>query len=434
MTDTTTPQPAPPPATEPARRQRDERPRSLWRHRNFMLLFSAQTLSETGTRISGVAVPLLALTVLHASAFEVSLLTALAWLPYVLFALPAGVYVDRVRKRRLMVVCDLIRMALTASLPVTALLGTVTIAQLYVVVGLCGVLTVFFNVAQRTQLPLLVAGEQLVEGRGKQETAEGAAELVGPALGGLLVGLIGATRTVLADAVSFLVSACAVAAIRTEAQEARIDEDDRLPFRAAVREGLSFVLGHPILRRFLGCSATNNFFVMAMTGIEVVFLVDDLNARPFVVGLVFTGGAVGGLVTGLVAQPLADRIGSARVIWVAMAAPGPLYLLMPLASRGWGVTLYAVGLTAFSANAVLYNSAMGAYMQRICPTPMLGRMNASNMWVSFGVVPLGALFGGALGTWIGLRATLLVCVLGAWSACLFLVLSPLRTMRDVPED
>jgi MFS family permease len=430
VTDTTTPQPAP---TEAPRRQ-DGRRTSLWRHRNFRLLFGAQTLSETGNRVSGVAIPLLALTLLHATAFEVALLTALAWLPYVFFALPAGVYVDRVRKRRLMVACDLARMALMASLPVAALLWTVTFTQLYVVVSLCGVLTVFFNVAQRTQLPLLVTGEQLVEGRGKMETAEGAAELAGPAIGGLLVGLVGAARTVFTDALSFLLSAGLVAAIRTDAPEARVDEDDRIPFGAAVREGLAFVLGHPLLRRFLACSAVNNFFVMAITGIEVVFLVRDLHASPFVVGLVFTGGTIGGILTGLWAQQLADRIGSARVIWVAMAAPGPLYLLMPLATPGWGVALYAVGLTAFSANAVLYNSAMGAYMQRICPTPMLGRMNASNMWVSFGVVPLGALFGGALGSWIGLRGALLVGVLGAWSACLPLVLSPLRAMRDVPED
>lgn len=408
--------------------------RSLWRHRNFMLLFGAQTLSETGTRVSGVAVPLLALTVLHASIFEVSLLTALAWLPYVFFALPAGVFVDRVRKRRLMVVCDLTRMALMASLPFAALVWTLTLAQLYVVVLLCGVLTVFFNVAYRTQLPLLVSEEQLLEGNGKLETSESVAELAGPALGGLLTGLIGAARTVLTDAVSFLFSACLLASIDTGTTEADVAGEERVPFCAAVREGLSFVLRHPILRRLLACSATNNFFVVAMTGIEVVFLVEELHASPLVVGLVFSSGTVGGLLTGLYAHPLAARIGSARVIWVAMTAPGPLYLLMPLATSGWGVALYGLGLTALSANAVLFNSTMGAYTQRICPPALLGRMNASNLWVSFGMIPLGALFGGALGSWLGLRATLLVCALGVWAACLFVLCSPLRRMRDAPAS
>jgi MFS family permease len=399
-----------------------------------MLLFGAQTLSETGTRVSGVAVPLVALTVLHASTFEVSLLTALAWLPYVFFALPAGVLVDRVRKRRLMVACDLARMMLMASLPLAALLWTLTLAQLYVVVALCGVLTVFFGVAYRTQLPLLVDAEQLVEGNGKLETSESVAELAGPALGGLLTGLLGAARTVAADAVSFLLSACLLASISTGETESSAGAEERVPFRAAVGEGLSFVLGHPVLRRLLACSATNNFFVMAMTGIQVVFLVDELHASPLVVGLVFSLGTVGGLLTGLCARRLAARIGSARVIWVAMTAPGPLYLLMPLATPGWGLCLYAVGLTALSANAVLYNSAMGAYTQRICPPALLGRMNASNLWVCFGVIPLGALFGGALGSLLGLRTTLLVCALGVWAACLFVLCSPLRTMRDAPAS
>lgn len=400
-----------------------------------MLLFSAQTLSETGTRVSGVAVPLLALTVLHASAFEVSLLTALAWLPYVVFALPAGVLVDRVRKRRLMVVCDLARMLLMASLPLAGLLWTLTLAQLYLVVSLCGVLTVFFQVAYRTQLPLLVDAGHLVEGNGKLETSESVAELAGPALGGLLTGLCGAARTVATDAVSFLLSACLLTSIGTgpgRAETARDGTSGSVPFRAAVREGLSFVLGHPILRRLLACSATNNFFVVAMSGIQVVYLVHELHASPLVVGLVFSSGTVGGLLTGLYARQLAAVLGTARVIRVAMTVPGPFYLLIPLATPGWGVALYGLGLSALSANAVLYNSAMGAYAQRICPPALLGRMNASNLWVCFGVIPLGALFGGTLGTWIGLRTTLLVCALGVWAACLFVLCSPLRRMRDAP--
>ncbi|MFJ4439691.1 MFS transporter [Streptomyces sp. NPDC088923] len=409
--------------------------RSLWRHRDFVLLWSSQTISEMGTRISAISVPLLAASTLHATTFQVSLITALTWLPYLFFALPAGVIVDRVRKRRLMIWCDLVRFGLMASVPVAAFGWELTLAHVYVAVSLCGVLTVFFNVAYRTQLPLLVSQEQLVEGNGKLETSESVAELIGPAGGGLLVGLLGAVRTIMADALSFVLSALMLCLIRGDRSvDGEVDEDERVPFRAALRDGLGFVLGHPLLRRLLATSSTSNFFVMGMTGIEILYLVDELEASPFVVGLVFTVGTIGGLVTGLLAPRLTERIGTARVIWVAMAAPGPLYLLIPLATPGWGVVLYAIGLTAFSANTVLYNAAEASYRQRITPPELMGRANASVLWVCFGVIPLGAVFGGALATWAGLRVALLVCVLGMWSASLFVVFSPLRRMRDFAEE
>ncbi|MEH0846011.1 MFS transporter [Micromonospora sp. CPCC 205711] len=408
-------------------------PVPLWRSRNFALLWGGQTVSEVGTRISGVAVPLLAADGLRAGVFQVSMLTVLAWLPYLLFSLPAGLLADRVDQRRLMVACDLGRAALMLSLPVVALVGRLTLPLLYVVVGLSGVLTVLFTVAYKSTLPQLVPTDQLVAGNARLTVSQDAASLVGPSIGGALTGLIGAARTFLGTAAAFLVSAVTLLLIRPPARD-RSATAGPVPLRAALTEGLGFVRRQPILLSILACTSTSNFFAVGTSSLEVSFLVRELHAAPAAVGLVLSLGATGGLLTGVFADRLSRRVGSARLIWVAMAVPGPLYLLVPLARPGWGLALYVVGLAAFSANVVLYNVSILSYRQRITPPELLGRVNAAFLWVCFGVVPLGALFGGTLGDQWGMRPALVVCALGTWSASLFVVCSPLRRMRDLPAD
>ncbi|MEV1330509.1 MFS transporter [Micromonospora costi] len=406
------------------------RPPSLLRTRNFLLVWGGQTVSELGTRIAGVAVPLLAADTLHASVFQVSLLTVLAWLPYLVVSLPAGIVADRVDQRRLMILCDLGRAALMLSLPVVALVGQLTLGFLYTVVGLSGVLTVLFTVAYKSMLPSLIPAAQLVDGNAKLTMSQDAAELVGPTIGGVLVGLVGAARTFVSNGLAFLVSALTLLLVR-EATRPPVRRE-RVPLRVEMTDGLRFVRREPILWKVLLCTTTSNFWVMATSSIEVTFMLRELHASSVQVGLVFSVSAIGGLVVGALAGRLSAWLGTARVIWVAMAVPGPLYLLMPLAWSGWGVLLYGVGLAAFSANAVLFNVASTTYRQRVTPPAILGRVNAAYLWVCFGVIPLGALLGGALGTALGLRAALWICVLGTWSACLFVVFSPLRTMRDTP--
>ncbi|MGN9765609.1 MFS transporter [Micromonospora sp. SD12] len=417
-------------AARPAAGTAPKRP-SLLRSRNFGLLLAGQTLSELGTRVSNVAVPLLAVGTLDASVFQVALLTALAWLPYLIFSLPAGILADRVDQRRLMVACDLGRAALLLSVPVVALVGQLTLGFLYAVVGLSGVLTVLFTVAHKSMLPRLVPSERLVDANAKLTVGQDSAELVGPTIGGVLVGLVGAARTLVVTAVAFAVSGLTLLLIR-EAPAGPAPRRERVPLRVEMTEGLGFIRRQPILRSILACTTTSNFFVMASGSIEVVFLLKELHATPALVGLVFSVSAVGGLVVGAFADRLTAWLGSARVIWVAMAAPGPLYLLMPLAQPGWGVLLYGIGMAAFSANAVLYNVAAMTYRQRITPPALLGRVNAAFLWVCFGVIPVGALTGGTLASQFGLRPALWICVLGTWSAALFVVFSPLRRMRDMP--
>ena len=408
-------------------------PGSLWRHRDFLLLWGGQTVSDMGSAVTTLALPLLAVSVLKATTFQVSLIIFLTYLAYLLITLPAGVLVDQVRKHGLMMWCDAARTVLVGSIPIVAILWHVTLWQIYVVALLGGALSVFFDVAYQSYLPALVEGEQLVDANGKLGTTNAFAGLLGPSIGGALVGLIGAAKAVAVDAASFAVSALSLILIRTpEAKPERRAE--HITFRDAMNEGLSFVVKHPILRKIVACTSTANLFGSSIQAVEIVFLVRVLHASPALVGLLFSLGAVGGLVGGLTAGWFAKTFGSARIIWASLLLPAPLLVLIPLATPGWGTLLFAVGNIVFSLTSLLYNSAQVSYRQRICPPEMLGRMNASVRWIVWGTLPLGALMGGALGTWIGIRPTIWIGVVGCACSGLFVFFSPLRKLRDVPDQ
>lgn len=404
---------------------------SLWRHRDFMLLWGGQTISDIGSAVTTLALPLLAVDVLRASTFEVSVINVLTSVAFLLIALPAGVLVDRVRKHGLMMWSDLARALLLGSLPLTAFLGHVTLWQLYVVATGAGTLSVFFDVSYQSYVPVLLDGERLVDANGKLGATNSFAGLVGPSLGGALVGLAGAAKAITADAASFAVSALSLLLIRTPEPPPR-RRAEHVTFRAAMGEGLSFVLRHPVLRKIVACTGTANFFSSGTAAVEIVFLVRILHESAGVVGALFSLGAIGGVLGGVTAGPLGRRIGTARIIWVSALVPTPLFLLMPLARPGWGALLFAVGVFALYFLAVVYNTAQVSYRQRICPPELLGRMNASVRWIVWGTMPLGSLFGGALGSWIGVRQTLWVCAVGGMLAGLWVLFSPLRSMRDVP--
>jgi MFS family permease len=406
---------------------------SLWRHRDFLLLWGGQTVSDVGSAVTMLALPLLAVSVLKATTFQVSLISILTSLAFLLISLPAGVIVDQVRKHGLMMWCDVARFALLGSIPLAGVLWHVTLWQIYLVGTLAGILSVFFDVSYQSYLPVLLDGEQLVDANGKLGATNSFAGLVGPSLGGALVGFVGAAKAIAADAGSFAASAVSLLLIRTP--EPKPDKRaEHITFGAAMREGLSFVVKHPILRKIVACTGTANFFSSGVGAVDIVFLVRTLHASPTVVGVVFSLAAIGGVLGGMTAGWLGRRIGSARIIWVSTLVPSPLFLLMPLARPGWGVLLFAVGIFAQYLLGVVYNTAQVSYRQRICPPQLLGRMNASVRWIVWGTMPLGALFGGALGTWIGVRQTVAVCAVGGMTAGLWVFFSPLRHLRDVPAD
>jgi len=407
---------------------------SLWRHRNFLLLWSGQSVSEIGSSVTQLALPLTAVVVLGASTFQVGLLTSASTAAFALIALPAGALVDRWAKRRLMIWCDVARMVIIGSVPLAAALGVLTLGQLYAVAVTAGVGTVFFDVAYQSYLPEVVDREHLVEGNGKLGATQAFAQVTGPGLGGALTGLVGAARALAADSISYAVSVASLLAmnVREEARPAAGARQETT-LREEIAEGLSFVLRHPVLRKIVACTGTANLFGSMGIALEIVFLVRVLRVRPADTGLLIAVASLGGVAGGLLAGRLGRRIGSARIIWYSMLVLGSPQLLIPLAAPGWRIAAFPVGMAFFSFSAVVYNVAQVSYRQAICPPGLLGRMNAAVRWVVWGTLPLGAVIGGALGTLAGVRPTLWIAYVGSWAAGWWVFFSPLRHQRDFED-
>ena len=407
--------------------------RSLWRHRDFLLLWGGQTISQAGSQVTVLALPLVAIVTLHASTLQVGLLSTAVTAAYLLFALPAGVLADRVSKRRLMLGCDAAGLLVIASVPAAQAAGALTLGQLYVVGLASGGVGVVFLVAYASYLPALIDPDQLADGNGKLATTQGVAQVAGPGLGAVLVGLVGPAVAMAGDALSFAVSGACLLSIRS--REPRIARDGGEPRprpRAQIAEGLGYIARDPILRRAVAWSGTANFFVIIVETLGPVFLVRSVHLRPAAVGVLLAVGAAGGVAGGLASKPLTRRIGSARLSWLSMTVftlPG---LLIPATRPGWGVALFAFGWMSWSFGSTLCGIALTSYQQATCPARLRGRVSAASRWVNWGTLPLGGLAGGALGAAIGVHLALWIAVIGGCSSGLWLYLSPLRRIRDLP--
>jgi MFS family permease len=405
---------------------------SLWRHGDFLRLWSAQTISQFGSQITLLALPLVALLVLDASAFQVAVLATVEWLPWLLVSLPAGAWVDRVRRRPVLILADLGRGAALLSIPIAYWLDALTLGQLYVVGFATGVLTVFFDVAYQSYLPSLVERRQLSDGNSKLEISRSAAGLAGPGLAGLLVELVTAPVAILGDAISFLASAAFLGRIRREERREPPPQESRLV--AEIVEGVRYVLADRYLRPSISFVAMSNFFNQVVWTMFIVYAVRSLGWTPGTIGLVLTLGNLGFLAGAVLAPRISTRAGvGTTMIGGSIVCCWPL-LLVPLAPAEYAIPAVVIALVVISFGGVVFNIVAISLFQAITPDRLLGRMNASRRFVVWGVVPLGSLTGGALTALIGLRPTLYVGAIGASLAFLPLLFSPVRGLRDVPEE
>ena len=409
------------------------RPETLWRHRDFLLLWGGQTISEIGSQVTVLAVPLVAVLVLKATTLQIGLLTAAEVSAYLLVSLPAGALVDRVAKRRLMMWCDAARLVAIGSIPAAAALGALTLGQLYAAAVVTGLFSVFFSVAYPSYLPTLLTRDQLVDGNGKLGTTQSFAQIAGPGLGAALVGAFGPAAAMVVDAASYAVSAGGLWAIRTpEPRPAAQVPGERPRLRTQIREGLAYLVRDPILIKGVAWSGSANFFVVMVEALGPVFLVRTLHLRPGYVGLLLALGAVGGVAGGLSAGALSRRIGSARISWLSMTVFSLPGLLIPAARPGGWVLLFAAGWVSWTFSSTVCGIALLSYRQATTPPELLGRVNAAARWINWGTLPLGGLAGGVLGSALGVRTTLWIATIGGCSAGLWLLFSPLRGLRDIP--
>jgi MFS family permease len=397
-----------------------------------MKLWIGQSISEFGTPVSQIAIPWIAIKILDASAFAVAALTTVQFLPFLLFALPAGVWVDRLPRRMILIVGDGGRALLLASIPLAYLLDELTLSQLYVVGFLVGILTVFFDVAYQSYLPALVEGSQLVEGNSKLQVSVSGAQIAGPAIGGGLIQAVTAPYAVLVDAFSFVVSGGFTLAIRKR---------EELPERAAdspklwteLKEGLVYVLRHPLLRPQAICTGTSNFFSNVVFAILLVYAARHWHMAAGVVGIGFGIGSVGWLLGALAAPRLQRALGVGRATLAMTPLFGLPMLLIPLSPKSLALPSLIAAMMLGGFASVVYNITQVSLRQAITPQRIQGRMNAVMRFLVWGTIPLGSLVGGALASTIGLRATLIVGALGGLLAIVPIALSPIPKLRDFPE-
>jgi MFS family permease len=397
-----------------------------------MRLWSAQTISQFGTQITFLALPLAAIVVLDASAFEVAVLGALEWTPWLLFSLPVGAWVDRVLRKPILVFADIGRALVLLSVPLAYGFDALTIWQLYAVGFGTGVLTVFFDVAYQSYLPSLVERDQLEEGNSKLEVSRSGAQLAGPGVAGVLVDLVTAPVAILADAVSFVVSAVFLGAIRRE--EAPVDLADRPRLRVEIVEGIRYVLGHRYMRPSMAFVAVVNFFSQVVSSILLVYAVRDLDLAPAEIGIIFGLGNIGFLAGAALSTRISGRFGVGPTLVGSAAVSGWPLLLIPIAPQD-AAPFFLVAAFAFTGfAAVVYNVVGISLMQAITPDRLLGRMNASRRFVVWGTIPLGSLAGGVLASGIGLRETLFVGAIGASVAFLPVLFSPIRSVDRISDE
>jgi len=401
------------------------------RNPDFLRFLGSHVANEMGANISRVALPLVAVLALHAGPLEVGVLSALQTSAFLLVGLPAGVWVDRMRKRRVMLTADLARCLLLASIPLASALGVLSMAMLCVVALLVSVAGVFNDVADQTYLPELVPQAALGDGNAKLEVVRSGGALAGPGLGGALVQLLGAPRTMLATALAALGSLLLLSTIRTPDRTAAPGDGGGLAH--GIGQGFAFVWRDRLLRPIIMTTAVTNLCLSAVLGLSVLFLADVVLLPPGLIGVLLMSGAVGGLVGGLLGGPLFRRFGTARVTWLSLVVTSPFGLLLPMTQADWRASFFVITSIALSCGAIIYNIGQLTYRQVVAPEHMLGRINATVQFIVWGTMPLGALLGGIVAQQIGVREALWVFMGGRLISFLPLVFSPLPRLRDFSQ-
>lgn len=404
---------------------------SLWRHSDFLRLWSAQTISVFGDQFTALAIPLIAAILLHATPVQMGILTAVEQSPLFFLSLFAGVWVDRLPRRTILITCDLGRGVVLLAIPLAALMHSINMRVLYVVSLIVGVLSVFYYVSYQAFLPSLVDRTQLIEGNSKLEATRSLSDLAGPGLAGAVIQYISAPLAIALDALSFLISGGVTSLIRSYKTQG--SAQSRGPILREVREGLAFLLGNRLLRSIAGCSGTWNFFNTGLLTLYILFATRDLALGPAKLGLILSLGNICGLVGVLGAGRIGGRMGVGPAIVFSAIVSGFGGILIVLAPPRTAFPLLVSAGLATNFIRPVYNINQVSLRQAITPHRLQGRMNATMRFLILGAAPLGALLAGWLGGAVGLRHAMTIMVAGTLLPFLWVFFSPVRGLRTIPE-
>jgi len=406
---------------------------TLWRHSGFLRLWTGETFSQFGEQFGLLAVPVVAVTLLGASSFEVGLLNMAETLAFLLIGLPAGAWIDRWIKRKVMLRADLVRVVLLAAIPILWFTHLLAFWQLLVVATAVGVCSVFFDVSYQSFIPNLVQADQIGEANSKLETSAQLARIAGPAAAGGLLAILAAPLLLGVTALTYLFSFIALTTIR-DTEIAKLVEERR-PLVVEVREGLAWVFRQPLLVRVVLCTAIGNLGTTIALTMMPILVLRELDFSPAVYGLIGSAGAVGGLLGATLTTRIQRWIGEGHAIPAAQLVCGAALFLTPAAAllAPAALALLIIGLFAFTFGVLVYNISQLTYRQRICPPELLGRMNASIRFIVWGVMPVGALLSGVLSISIGVIPTIIVGAILNLLAGIPVVFSGLWRMRTLPS-
>lgn len=398
-----------------------------------MKLWIAQTISLLGSAITTLALPLTAITLLHASAVQMGILFALGQISPLLVGLFIGVWVDRLRRRPLLIIADLGRAVLLALIPLLSLLHLLRLEMLYLISFLVGMLNVLFGVAASAFLPSLIEQEQLVEGNSHLQLSRSATQIAGPNLAGGLLQVVAAPVAIVVDALSFLCSALCLSLIKGE--ERKQMPLERPAVWKEIGSGLRVVIHHPVLRALAASNLTANVFWSAQTALLLLYMTREIGLSASLVGLIFAAGNVGLLVGTVLARPIVSWLGLGPTLILAPLVSYLGALLIPLASRSLPLAagLLVAAQFLILAPLIIYEINQVSLRQSCTPEHLQGRVSATMQCIGWATVPLGGLLGGWLGEVIGLRPALMVVIIGLWCALPWLVWSPLRKLRVLPS-
>ena len=414
---------------------------SLFRHPDFLRFWTAQTVSQFGSQVSILALPLVAISFLDSSPAEVALLSTMEFLPFLFFALPAGVWIDRLRRRPILIGADVARALLLATIPLAWVADALTIWQLYAVAFLVGCFTVFFDVAYQAYLPSLVERERILDGNGKLETSRSVAQTAGPAIAGWLIGVLTAPIAVIVNSASFVVSGIALVLIRRPEpapgarRGAAAEEGGPEPggLRHEVAAGVRYVIANPYLRAIAVTMSWANFFGQVVFSLFFVYAVRELGLEAGSLGLILGIGNIGLIVGAVTASRVAGRVGLGPAIVLSILVAGAATLLIPLAPASAPAPFLVAQGLLFGWAVLVFNVNQVSYRQAITPEHLQGRMNATMKFIAVLMIPAGSIAGGLLATAFDLHTAILVGSIGGALSFLPALFSPLRGLRGMEE-
>jgi MFS family permease len=408
----------------------------VWQDSDFVKFWSAASVSLIGDAVTQLALPLIAISLLDATPFQVGLVGGAQFLPFLLIGLPAGAIIDRLAsKRRLLVLADLARALSLLSIPLAYAGGLLSLELLCAVAFLNGAMTVFFDVAATSYLPVLLDRERLVDGNAKLELSRSSAQIVGPATAGLLIQVASAPVALLADAVSFLMSGALIARVRRAEPlpSARTEARRIRDLGREIVEGARYVFSQPYVRAIALTTTTANFFRSALLAVLLVYLVREGETSAGAIGVAFAIGNVGFVTAALIAPSAARRLGVGRTMLAAVSLFGPAALLVAISPAGVAIYAAAAMVLIDSFGIGLHGVNQVSVRQAVTPPRLRGRMGGTIRVLMFGTMPLGMMLGGALGSLVGLRAAIWFSTAGLFLAALPYALSSTRRLVEVPK-